>query len=98
MLSILAFGLIDILIAFCGVNSGAAFVSREISLVFLVVFIRTLRTTLGEIGRVFAAAGPILLLIAFFILWFSFIGFVLFNNIENISVSETACLVELDCT
>jgi hypothetical protein len=33
---------------------------------------------MGEISRVFAAAGPILILIAFFILWFSFIGFVLF--------------------
>jgi hypothetical protein len=86
MLSILTFGMLDIIIAFCGVNSGAAFVSREISLVFLVVFIRTLRTTIGEIGRVFAAAGPILLLIAFFILWFSFIGFVLFTNIETTSI------------
>jgi hypothetical protein len=79
MLAILVFGLVEIILSWFSAWDSSIW-SRELSFAFIVIFIRTIRTTLVEVGHVFAAAGPILLLIAFFILFFAFMGFVLFTD------------------
>jgi len=79
LLALILFGLVDLLLCMINVLQPTG-IPRTISVFFLLVFVRQMRTTLGEIARVVWRTMPIFMIIFAIITFYSYMGFVLYSD------------------
>jgi hypothetical protein len=79
---LLLVGIIDLMVVLCNVTNHAN-IARIINVFFIMVFIRSLRETWGKIFNVCGRSLPLWMIILCFMLFFVFMGFILFSQNED---------------
>ena len=79
MLLLLFLAFMDLILGMAGVWKPTI-ITRTMSVIFLFVFVRQIRVTFGEIARVFWKTMPIFLMIGAIIIFYTYLGFVLYSD------------------